>query len=252
MTPAAAFFDLDNTLLRGTSLIQLGRGLHARGFLSSRTLMRAALMEARYRATGSEHLGDAEEARDTALGLIRGRDVEEFHDHCVAIFNTRIVQRFCDDVVALAQKHLTAGHAVWVITASPVEIAELCATHLGLSGGLGTVAERADGRYTGHLVDGLMHGSAKATAVQQLADTHSYDLTRAYAYSDSVNDLPMLELVGHPTAVNPDTKLRQHAEHNNWPLLQFHDTGKVRGHVVRGLKAGTALRQAARTIARRG
>lgn len=252
MASTVAFFDLDNTLLRGTALIQLGRGLYERGYLSARTMVRAAVMEARYRATGSEHADDAQEASDTALGMIRGRDVNEFARHCAEIFTDRIVDRFCPRAVRLATEHLDSGHAVWLVTASPLEIAELCARHLGFTGGLGTVAERSDGRYTGRLVDGLLHGPAKAAAVQRLTDEHGYDLSGAYAYSDSANDLPMLSLVAHPHAVNPDTRLRRHARAHDWPVLEFREIGGVRGRVAKGLMAGATIGLAARAIARRG
>ncbi|HHV22535.1 MAG TPA: HAD-IB family hydrolase [Propionibacterium sp.] len=246
MAPTAAFFDLDNTLLRGTSLIQLGRGLYERGFLTGRAMLRALMMEARFRATGSEHAEDASEARDTALELIKGRDVAEFRAHCAAIFDDHIADRFCPEAVALANDHLESGHAVWLVTASPLEVAELCARHLGFTGGLGTVAERVDGRYTGRLPVGLLHGPAKALAVQELANVHGYDLTRAHAYSDSVNDLPMLSLVGHPTVVNPDVRLRQHAQTHGWPCVEFRDPSGVRRTVARGLRAGVTLGRAAR------
>lgn len=253
MTSTAVFFDLDNTLLRGTALIQLGRGLHSRGYLSARTMMRAAWLEAWFRVTGTEHAGHTREARDTVLSLIAGRDVEEFRGHCVRIFAERIVDRFCPEAVGLAEDHLTAGHDVWLVTASPVELAELCADHLGFTGGLGTVAERADGVYTGRLRDGLLHGPAKAVAVQALADEHGYDLAKAYAYSDSVNDLPMLETVGRPHAVNPDARLREHARAHDWVAHDFHDGGgTLRRRVTRGVAAGATIALAARAIVRRG
>lgn len=253
MTSTAVFFDLDNTLLRGTALIQLGRGLHARGYLSARTMMRAAWLEAWYRATGAEHAGHTMEARDTVLSLIAGRDVEEFGQHCAEIFAERIVERFCAEAVRLSQDHLTAGHDVWLVTASPVEIAELCAEHLGFTGGLGTVAERAEGAYTGRLHNGLLHGPAKAVAVQGLADDHGYDLAEAYAYSDSINNLPMLELVGRPHAVNPDSRLREHARRHDWLIHDFQDGGnRVRRRITRGVVAGASIALAARAIVRWG
>lgn len=252
MHPTAAFFDLDNTLLRGTSVIHLGRGLHARGYMTTRALMRAAWLETRYRATGTENVEHAQEARDRALSLIAGRDVTEFAEHCNEIFTDRVRSHFCPDAIHVADEHRAAGHAVWLVTASPVEIAELCAQHLGFTGALGTVAERRDGRYTGRLVDGLLHGPAKATAVRKLADQHGYELSRAYAYSDSINDLPMLSLVGHAYAVNPDGRLRRHAAEQHWPILDFHETESVRGRVARGMMAGATIGLAARAIARRG
>lgn len=248
---AAAFFDLDNTLLRGTALIHLGRGLYARGLLPARKMVRAAWLEAWFRATGSEHDDHTAEARETGLSLIAGRTVQDFTAICAEIFAESIVPRFCSSVSAVANEHLTAGHAVWLVTASPVEVAELCALHLGLTGGLGTVAERDGGLYTGRLIDGLMHGPAKAVAIKQLAETHNYDLSRSYAYSDSSNDLPMLQLVAHPHAVNPDSRLRRHAETNGWPVLDFRDNRR-KCTVTSGLAAGVTLGLAARALARRG
>lgn len=246
----AAFFDLDNTLLRGTALIQLGWGLHERGLLPARTMVRAAVMEARFRATGAEHARDTSDARDAALELIRDRDVADFHEHCAAIFQARIAGRFRAEAVAVAAEHLKAGHAVWLVTASPLELAELCAQHLGFTGGLGTVAERDRGRYTGRLREGLLHGPAKAVAVRRLAEEHGYDLERAFAYSDSANDLPLLTLVGHPAAVNPDARLRQHAAVHQWPTLDFRDPSAVRSRMAWGLRAGATLGQAARARVR--
>lgn len=252
MQQTAAFFDLDNTLLRGTSVIHLGRGLHARGFMTTRALVRAAWLETRYRATGTENVEHAQEARDRALSLIAGSDVAEFAEHCSEIFRDRIRSHFCPDAISVADEHLAAGHAVWLVTASPLEIAELCAQHLGFTGGLGTAAERRDGRYTGRLVDGLLHGPAKATAVRTLADRHGYELSRAYAYSDSINDLPMLSLVAHPHAVNPDDRLRRYAADQHWPILDFHESESVRARVAKGIVAGATIGLAARAIARRG
>lgn len=251
MTRAAAFFDLDNTLLRGTSLIHLGKGLWSRGMLSGRTMVRAAWMEAVFRATGAEHEGHSAEAKEAALSLIAGRTVEEFTAICAEVFQTAITPRFCESVSALAREHVAAGDEVWLITASPVEIAEMCAEHLGLTGGLGTVAEREHSRYTGRLVDGLLHGPAKAVAVQELVAERGYDLNRSYAYSDSANDLPMLQLVANPRAVNPDNRLRQHAADQGWPILDFRD-GRRRETVKRGLNAGVSLGRAARAFVRRG
>ena len=106
---------------------------------------------------------------------------------------------------ALAQLHLDQGQRVWLVTAAPIEIATIIARRLGLTGALGTVAEHVDGVYTGELVGEMLHGSAKAVAVQELAERFGLDLERCSAYSDSYNDLPMLSAVGDPCAINPDT-----------------------------------------------
>ena len=121
----------------------------------------------------------------------------------------------------LAQGHLRAGQRVWLVTATPVELATVISQRLGLTGALGTVAESADGVYTGRVVGGLLHGEAKAVAVASLAEREGLDLTRCSAYSDSSNDLPMLQLVGHPNAVNPDAELRAEARREGWPGRRF-------------------------------
>jgi phosphoserine phosphatase len=110
---------------------------------------------------------------------------------------------------------------VWLVTAAPVEVAGIIAARLGLTGALGTTAEHVNGVYTGRLRGELLHGPAKAEAMRTLAREHGLDLSRCFAYSDSYNDLPMLELVGHPCAINPDRRLQQHAEENDWRIRDY-------------------------------
>jgi phosphoserine phosphatase len=110
---------------------------------------------------------------------------------------------------------------VWLVTAAPIEIASVIARRLGLTGALATVAEQVDGVYTGELVGEMLHGEGKAVAVRTLAEREGLDLERCYAYSDSSNDLPMLSLVGHPCAVNPDSTLRAHAKANGWRIRDY-------------------------------
>jgi phosphoserine phosphatase len=117
--------------------------------------------------------------------------------------------------------HEDAGQRVWLVTATPIEIAEVIAERLHLTGALGTVPEHVDGVYTGNLVGAAMHGEAKAAAVRALAEREGLALRRCAAYSDSANDIPLLSLVGHPVAVNPDHKLRGHARANGWQVLDY-------------------------------
>src|SRR5690606_18230595 len=135
----------------------------------------------------------------------------------------------------MAQWHLDRGQRVWLLTAAPVEIAQVIARRLGRTGALGTVAEHGDGVYTGRLVGEMLHGESKAVAVRALAESEGLDLDRCYAYSDSSNDIPMLSLVGNPCAVNPDGTLRSHARENDW-LVRDYRTG--RKAVAFGVKAG--------------
>ncbi|HNM97056.1 MAG TPA: HAD family phosphatase, partial [Marmoricola sp.] len=157
---------------------------------------------------------------------------------------------------ALAQMHLDAGQRVWLVTAAPVEIASIIARRLGLTGALGTVAEHVDGVYTGQLVGEMLHGPAKAAAVQALADREGLDLSRCSAYSDSFNDVPMLSMVGTPCAINPDSRLRDYATQQGWRIRDYRTGRKaakaglaaaaVAGAVAGSVTAATAVRRRAR------
>ena len=123
--------------------------------------------------------------------------------------------------LALAQGHLDRGQRVWLVTATPVELAAIIAARLGLTGALGTVSEIEDGVYTGRLVGSALHGKAKADAVRALAEREGLDLVRCTAYSDSANDVPMLSAVGRAVAVNPDGTLRKHARAVGWEIHDY-------------------------------
>ena len=151
---------------------------------------------------------------------------------------------------ALAQLHLDQGQRVWLVTAAPIEIATIIARRLGLTGALGTVAEHVDGVYTGELVGEMLHGSAKAVAVTELAERFGLDLARCSAYSDSYNDLPMLSAVGDPCAINPDARLREHARAHDWRIRDYRTGRKaaragVFAAAVAGAAAGTVAAGAA-------
>jgi phosphoserine phosphatase len=128
------------------------------------------------------------------------------------------------------------GRKVWLVTATPVEVAAVIADRLGLTGALGTVGEIEDGAYTGRLVGDILHGPAKAVAVEELAARQGLDLARCWAYSDSYNDVPLLTLVGNPVAINPDARLRRHAREKNWPVYDFRSGRRA---ATLGLKAAT-------------
>ena len=153
----------------------------------------------------------------------------------------------------LARRHLDAGEDVWLVTATPVELARIISARLSLTGALGTVAETVDGVYTGRLLGEVLHGEDKAAAVRALADREGYDLARCSAYSDSVNDLPMLLLVGRPVAVNPDSALRAEARARGWEICDFRTGRKAArigiptalgvGAAAGGVVAGMAARR---------
>ena len=128
----------------------------------------------------------------------------EVEEIAAEVYEESIAARIWPGTRAMAQMHLDVGQPVWLVTAAPVEVAGVIAARLGLTGALGTTAEHVGGVYTGRLRGDLLHGPAKAEAVRALAHEHGLDLARCFAYSDSLNDLPMLSLVGHPCAINPD------------------------------------------------
>ncbi|MFI6452172.1 HAD family hydrolase [Streptosporangium amethystogenes] len=218
---AAAFFDVDNTMMRGASIYHFARGLASRGLFTSKDLFRFALGQAVFRVRGDENPDHIAEARETALAFVAGSKVEEIIRLGEEIYDEVMADRIWAGTRAIAQAHLDAGQRVWLVTATPVELARVIAQRLGLTGALGTVAETENGVYTGRLVGDLLHGPAKAEAVRALARREGLDLTRCSAYSDSANDLPLLSLVGHATAVNPDAELRDFARENNWEIKDF-------------------------------
>ncbi|MDO9379317.1 MAG: HAD-IB family hydrolase [Nocardioidaceae bacterium] len=249
---AAAFFDVDNTLMKGASLFHLARGLHRREFFTGRDIARAAWQQAWFRVVGVEDPDHVAEARASALAFIAGHRVDELEQVVREIFDEQMAHRIWPGTRALAQMHLDRGQRVWLVTAAPVEVARTIAHRLGLTGALGTVAESVDGVYTGALTGQMLHGPAKADAVRALAEREGLDLERCSAYSDSSNDLPMLGLVGDPCAVNPDARLRAHARRNGWRVHDYR-TGRraARAGLAVAVGSGTVLGASAAATALR-
>ncbi|MCC5576640.1 HAD-IB family hydrolase [Microtetraspora sp. AC03309] len=250
---AAAFFDVDNTMMRGASIYHFARGLAARGLFTTNDLVRFAVGQAWFRVRGNENPEHIAKAKETALAFVAGLKVDEVVRLGEEIYDEVMSDRIWAGTRALAQAHLEAGQRVWLVTATPVELARVIAQRLGLTGALGTVAETADGVYTGRLVGDLLHGPAKAEAIRALARREGLDLSHCSAYSDSANDLPMLSLVGRPYAVNPDSELREHAKEHGWQIRDFRTGRKATliglpiaataGAVAGGIAAGIALRK---------
>jgi len=228
---AAAFFDVDNTMMQGASIYWFARGLAARKYFTTIDLVRFAWGQLKFRLLATELRGDMSNAKQAALAFITGWRVNDVHRLAEEIFDELMAERIWSGTRALAQLHLDAGQRVWLVTAAPVELGRVIATRLGLTGALGTVAEVRDGAYTGQLVGDLLHGPAKADAITALAAEEGLDLARCTAYSDSANDLPMLCLVGHAVAVNPDTALRREARRRNWEVRDFR-TGRKAAKVA--------------------
>ena len=238
---AAAFFDVDNTIMQGASMFHLMRGLYRREFFSTRDIARAAWAQAHFRMVGVEDPDAVAHARESALSFIAGHTVDELERLSREIFDEVMAERIWPGTRALAQMHLDLGQQVWLVTAAPVEIARIIASRLGLTGALGTVAEEVDGVYTGRLVGEMLHGEAKAQAVLAIAAREGLVLSRCSAYSDSYNDLPMLLLVGDPCAINPDRRLREHARREGWRVRDYRTGRKAaRASLVGAAGAGAA------------
>jgi HAD superfamily hydrolase (TIGR01490 family) len=250
---AGAFFDVDNTLMRGASIYHFARGLAARKMFGPRDLAEMTWKQIYFRIRGAENPGHIDAAREAALAFVAGHKVSDIVALCEEIYDEAMASRIWEGTRELAQRHLEAGQRVWLVTATPVELASIIARRLGFTGALGTVAESVDGEYTGRLAGGLLHGAAKVAAIEALALREGLDLARCAAYSDSANDIPMLELVGHPAAVNPDARLRAQARARGWPVHDFRSGRRVTlvalpiaagaGALAGGVAAGIAFQR---------
>ena len=218
---AAAFFDVDNTMIMGASIFHFARGLAARKYFTPSDLAGMAWKQLLFRVSGKESASSVATGREQALSFVAGRETAEISRLGEEIYNDLIADKIWDGTLALAQMHLDAGQQVWLVTATPVELAQIIARRLGLTGALGTVAESKDGVFTGRLVGDILHGPAKAQAVRALAAREGLDLRRCTAYSDSHNDVPMLSVVGTAVAVNPDQDLRELARARGWQVRDF-------------------------------
>jgi HAD superfamily hydrolase (TIGR01490 family) len=253
-TPAnpsvAAFFDVDNTMMQGASIFHLARGMHRRQFFTTREILSAAWKQAYFRVVGVEDPEHVAETRASALSFISGHTVAELEALGEEIFDEAMAHRIWPGTRALAQMHLDQGERVWLVTAAPIEIAQIIARRLGLTGALGTVAEHVDGVYTGRLVGDMLHGPAKGEAIKALAAREGLDLDACSAYSDSFNDLTMLTLVGDPCAVNPDARLRGYAKQHGWRIRDYRTGRKAaRLGLVAGAVAGAATGAVAAGVA---
>jgi HAD superfamily hydrolase (TIGR01490 family) len=244
----AAFFDVDKTLLPGSSLYLFARGLYRRGFYTLRDIMGFAFGQFVFRLTGAEGQSGMEAARESALAFVEGKHqadlVQLGHDIVVEVIGPRIYP----GMRRVIEAHHAAGDRTYLVTAAPRDLAEEIATYLGMDGALGTRAELVDGTYTGRMLGPVLHGPAKLEAVVELAAEEGIDLRSSSAYSDSVNDRPLLEGVGHPVAVNPDRVLRGLAAERGWPI---HDFRRHRRLWLVWLPFGVALGAAAAVIATR-
>jgi HAD superfamily hydrolase (TIGR01490 family) len=237
LTVAAAFFDLDRTLMEGSSAFQFGRAAYRAGLLSRRQLVNDAWANIRFRLRGATD-ADTQALRDRVSASLAGTRVRDL-DRLGADVLAGVLPRIYPQMLALAHEHQDHGLPVYIVTAASQELASLLAHVLVLDGAIGSeFSEVRNGVYTGRPTGLFIYGTEKATAIRQLAEREEIDLTASFAYSDSASDLPMLRVVGHPVAVNPDRELLRVAHEEGWEVLRFDRLG-------RRLKAAVAVTGAA-------
>ena len=217
---AAAFFDVDNTILRGSSSFLFGKSAFERKFFSRKDFWRFAWHQFRFIWRG-ENNNVLATLKDRALSLVAGHRAKDLKDLVDEVYEKHIRLKLWPETVRLAKDHIAEGREVWLVTAAPQELGDVIAKRLGLTGAIGTKVERKNGILTGQLVGKPIHGPTKRVAIKELAKTRNLSLKRSYAYSDSHNDLPMLTAVGHPVAVNPDKILTRYAKAADWPIYDF-------------------------------
>ena len=218
--PIIAFFDVDNTLLRGASVFQLGKGAFRKGLITARDIARFSWHQFRFLAVG-ENGKHMSAARERALELIGGHKEAELRQLAEDIYEKDVAPKIWPETLEIAREHQRKGHEVWLISATPLLMGEVIAKRLGLTGALGTVVEQVDGIFTGRLIGHMLHGPEKAIAAAKLVKEKGASLADCWAYSDSRNDIPLLTLVGNRTVVNPDASLAKHAKAEVWNVLQL-------------------------------
>jgi HAD superfamily hydrolase (TIGR01490 family) len=233
----AAFFDLDRTLMAGSSAFQFGRAAYKSGLVTRRQLAADGWENVRFRLRGStDASADALRERvGTMLEGLRVRDLQRLAPDVLAGVLPRLYPRMLE----IAYAHQDAGRPIFICTAAAQEMGELMAIVLTFDGAVGSVSEVVDGHYTGRSGGPFTYREGKAQAIRELAAREGIDLGASWAYSDSESDLPMLRLVGHPVAVNPDRELGRVARLEGWEIMRFERLGRrLRVAGAAGLAAG--------------
>jgi HAD superfamily hydrolase (TIGR01490 family) len=219
MPRAAAFFDLDKTLIEGSSAIHFARASYHRGLVSRRQLVKDLWANVQFRLRGSTD-AETDALRQRVLDAIAGHRVVDLARLGPEVL-AGVLPRAYPEMLRVAWEHQDAGRAVYIVTAASQEMAELLARVLVFDGGIGMRSEIRDGYYTGRPDGPFTYREGKADAIREVAGREGYDLSESWAYSDSESDLPMLRAVGHPVAVNPDTALLRVARDEGWQVMSF-------------------------------
>ena len=238
---AAAFFDLDKTIIARSSTLAFSRPLYAGGLLNRRAVLRSTYAHFMYLVSGADH-EQMERMRDYLSSMVAGWDVAQVREIVAETLVGIVEPMVYREAVALIAEHQAAGRDVVVVSTSGAELVEPIAGLLGADAVIATRMVEQDGRYTGEIAF-YAYGPNKADAVRELAQRRGYHLGECYAYSDSFTDLPLLEAVGHPHAVNPDRALRREALARGWPVLDFTHPAPLRRRFT-GLTSAAGSRPA--------
>ena len=217
--PSAAFFDLDRTLISGSSAFVLGVAAWRGKLVPTHQLVRDAASALAFKFAGASD-ETSEGVRDRILGAVKGVRLDDLIALNADIV-PKLMARVRPEAQRLLEQHRAAGRATYIVSASPIEVVEPFAKALGMTAGIGTRSAIVDGAYTGDLAGPFCYGPGKVEAIEEIARWEGLDLAQCWAYSDSASDLPMMEAVGHPVAVNPDAKLERVAGQRGWPVVVF-------------------------------
>jgi HAD superfamily hydrolase (TIGR01490 family) len=195
--------------------------MYQRGFFTKADISRFVVANIRFRMTGTEKKEVIEKYQKAATDFIGGHAVDDIKKVAEEIYDEYVSPKLWQGTFEIAKSHLDKGEEVWLVTAAPQDMADIIAQRLGLTGALGSKACIENGVYTGELDGKLLHGTEKALAIEKLAAQENFDLEDCFSYSDSHNDIPLLQAVGHPCAINPDAILRIRALAEGWPIHDF-------------------------------
>ncbi len=225
----AAFFDLDKTIIAKSSTLAFGRPFYQSGLINRRSVLRGAYAQFVFALAGADE-DQMARMRDYLTSMCTGWDVAQVRDIVNETLHEIIDPIVYDEAVELLQEHKSAGRDVVIVSSSGEEVVAPIGAMVGADEVIATRMVELDGRYTGE-IERYVYGPTKAEAIRELAAARGYDLAESYAYSDSVTDVPMLEAVGHPTAVNPDRGLRRVAAERGWPTVTFTNAVPLRERI---------------------
>jgi HAD superfamily hydrolase (TIGR01490 family) len=236
----AAFFDLDKTIIAKSSTLAFTKPLFKAGLLNRRTLAKAGIAQAYYQIFGADH-DQLERVKDEMAALTSGWDRDEVVAMVEETVSSIVPPLVFAEALAIIDHHRGQGRRIIVVSSSPEEIVRPLCKYLAIDEVIATRAEVGpDGKYTGEIAL-YAYGPGKAAAMADLAEQEGIDLGSSYAYSDSATDIPMLELVGHPVAVNPDSELQRHAVEHGWEIRKFVSPVSVRDRLNESKFQGAAL-----------